>query len=88
MVGWSAIPYIALIRVEQAFWGRGLGRAALAYLEACLRERGQALLLSSSQADEPEPQAWRRAMGFEECGILAGINAGGVGKVFCRKRLR
>jgi len=45
------------------------------------------VLFSSSQANEPEPQAWHRHVGFEECGFIAGINEGGVGEVFFRKVL-
>lgn len=45
-------------------------------------------LYSSSQVDEGEPQAWHRHMGFVECGILAGVNEGGVGEVFYQKALR
>lgn len=45
------------------------------------------MLLSSSQADEFEPQTWHRHMGFVECGRLEGINEGGVDEVFFRKQL-
>ena len=34
------------------------------------------MLYRSSQVDEPDPQAWHRDVGFEECGIIAGINKG------------
>ena len=37
--------------------------------------------------NEAEPQAWHRAAGFRECGIIAGINEGGIGEVFFRKEL-
>lgn len=40
---------------------------------------------SSSSEDEAEPQAWRRHMGFVECGFIAGMNEGGVGEVFSVK---
>jgi hypothetical protein len=53
-----------------------------------LRGQGCPALYSSSQADEPEAQAWHRRVGFEECGLIAGINRGGVGEVFFRKQLR
>jgi GNAT superfamily N-acetyltransferase len=84
---WSIIPYIAMIRVREDQRRQGIGRAILAFLEGTLRARGHALLLSSSQANEPEPQAWHRHMGFIECGILAGINDDGVGEIFFRKAL-
>jgi ribosomal protein S18 acetylase RimI-like enzyme len=85
---WSALPYIAMIRVLEADRQQGIGRALLAFLESYLRAQGHTVLLSSSQVDEPPPQAWHRHMGFVECGILAGINPGGVGEVFFRKELK
>jgi ribosomal protein S18 acetylase RimI-like enzyme len=84
---WSKVPYVELIRVAPEYRRRGVGRALLTSVEGFLRERGHAALYSSSQADEAEPQAWHRRVGFEECGIIAGINEGGVGEVFFRKRL-
>jgi GNAT superfamily N-acetyltransferase len=84
---WSVIPYIGLIWVVEAHRQQGVGRAMLAYLESYLRDGGHTVLMSSSQVDEPPPQAWHRHMGFEECGILAGINDGGIGEVFFRKML-
>lgn len=83
---WSILPYLALIRVLPACRRRGVGTALLAFIGDVLRERGQVWLYSSSQVDEPEPQAWHRRMGFEECGLIAGIN-NGVGEVFFRLRL-
>ena len=83
---WSSVPYIALIYVLAEYQRRGVGRALLRFAEAFLSEQGHSALYSSSQADEPEPQAWHRHAGFEECGIIAGINKG-VGEVFFRKRL-
>ena len=84
---WSLVPYIALIWVLPEHRRKGVGRAILGYLEEFLREEGYRVLLSSSQANEPQPQAWHRHMGFEECGYLAGINEGGIGEVFFRKHL-
>jgi GNAT superfamily N-acetyltransferase len=66
---------------------QGIGKALLRYTEAVLRDKGHDVLYSSSQANEPEPQAWHRHMGFEECGVIAGINPGGVGEIFFRKRI-
>lgn len=84
---WSIVPYIALIQVLPEYRQQGVGKALLRFIETFLRDAGHEVLYSSSQADEPEPQAWHRHMGFEECGFIAGINDG-VGEVFFRKRLR
>jgi len=84
---WSMAPYIALIWVVKEQRHQGIGRAMLHYLENVLREQGHTALYSSSQANEPEPQAWHRHVGFEECGFVAGINEGGIGEVFFRNDL-
>ncbi len=83
---WSRIPFIALIRVLPAYRRQGVGKALLDLIGITLRQRGHTLLYSSSQLNEPEPQAWHRHVGFEECGIIAGMNDG-VGEVFFRKQL-
>ena len=84
---WSSVPYITLIRVLPEHRRQGIGRAMLHHIEGFLRDEGHDVLYSSSQVDEPPPQAWHRHVGFEECGIIACINAHGVGEVFFRKRL-
>ena len=84
---WSTVPYIGLIFVMEGYQSEGLGRKMLAFLEDHLQSHGHDVLMSSSQANEPEPQAWHRAVGFEECGIISGLNEGGIGEVFFRKRL-
>ena len=83
---WSIIPYIALITVEDGHRYHGVGKALLQFTLAYLARNGHTNLYSSSQADEPEPQAWHRHMGFEDCGIIAGINAG-VSEIFFRKKI-
>lgn len=82
---WSTLPYIEMIWVLRSHRHAGVGRRLLTRAEDGLARRGCATLFSSSQADEPEPQAWHRQMGFEECGWIAGVNEGGVGEVFFRK---
>ncbi len=83
---WSIVPYIALIRVLPEYRRQGVGKALLRFIETFLRDTGHEALYSSSQADEPEPQAWHRYMGFVECGFIGGINDG-IGEVFFRKSL-
>ena len=84
---WSKVPYIASIRVMPEYRRRGVGKALLTFVEEFLRAEGHTALYSSSQANEAEPQAWHRHARFEECGIIAGINEGGIGEVFFRKGL-
>ncbi len=84
---WGKIPFIGLILVRQGHREHGVGRALLPALERYLSEAGHSCLYSSSQADEPAPQSWHRRVGFIECGIIAGMNEGGVGEVFFRKNL-
>jgi len=84
---WSSLPFIDLIYIDDAYQKRGLSRVLLGYLEDHLMARGFDVLYSSSQLDEPEPQAWHRHMGFEECGVINGLNEGGIGEVFFRKIL-
>jgi len=85
---WSVVPYVALIWVLPEYRREGVGKALLSFTESFLRSKEHDTLYSSSQANEPEPQAWHRHMGFEECGIIAGINEGGIGEIFFRKNLR
>ena len=84
---WSNIPYIGLIFVIEAYRNEGVGRKMIAYLEDYLRSRGHDVLYSSSQVNEPEPQAWHRSVGFTECGMISGLNEGNIGEVFFRKSL-
>ncbi len=84
---WSLVPYIALIKIEEQHRKKGYSRKLLGFCEDFLRGKGHEVLYSSSQMDEPAPQAWHRHMGFEECGAINGINQGGVGEVFFRKKL-
>lgn len=84
---WSIVPYISLIQVLPEYRRQGVGKALLQFIETFLRDAGHEVLYSSSQTDEPEPQAWHRHVGFVECGFIAGINDG-VGEVFFRKNLR
>lgn len=84
---WSLVPYIAVVYVWEEDQRKGVGRALVEFTREFLLARGHSTLYSSSEAGEPEPQAWHRAIGFQECGFIAGINDGGVGEVFFRLEL-
>jgi GNAT superfamily N-acetyltransferase len=84
---WSMLPFISLVIIQAAYRKRGYSRDLLGFVEEFLKEKGHKVLFSSSQADEPLPQAWHRHMGFEECGVINGVNAGGVGELFFKKEL-
>ncbi len=83
---WSLVPYIALIKVLEKHRRKGIGRKLLEFAESFLRENNHQMIYSSSQADESSPEEWHRHIGFEECGIISGINEG-IGEIFFRKNL-
>jgi len=82
---WSRIPFVAQVRVLEGDRCRGVGRAMMEFVRARARAQGVGFVLSSSAADEAEPQAWHRAVGFEECGFVARLNHDAVGEVFFRQ---
>ena len=84
---WSLVPYIALIYIQKEHRKQGCSRVLLDFVIRRLQEQGHHWLYSSSQADEPEPQAWHRHMGFTECGVINGINEGEVGEIFFRRSI-
>lgn len=84
---WSTHPFIGLIHVLEPHRRRGAGKSLLRFVERTLKTAGHRRLFSSSQENEPEPQAWHRHMGFVDCGVLAGLNEDGAGEVFFRKDL-
>ena len=84
---WSCLPFIGLIWVIEDERRNGVGKALLAFVERAALEQDWHVVYSSTDANEPEPQAWHRHVGFEECGFIAGHNPGGIGEIFFRKRL-
>ncbi len=81
---WTTVPLISMIFISESDRGRGLSRAMLDFLVDHLRAMGHVALLSSSQTDEPGPQAWHRHMGFVENGIILNIADQGVGELVFR----
>jgi ribosomal protein S18 acetylase RimI-like enzyme len=84
---WTRIPYVGQITVAEELRGGGVGTRMLKFLEDHLRKNGHTLLLSSSQANEPRAQHWHRSRGFVACGMISGLNEGGIGEVFFLKHL-
>ena len=67
---WSKVPFVDLIFVEPEYRNRGAGRAMVDLLQAKARADGRSMIMSSSQSDEPEPQAWHRRVGFRDAGTV------------------
>jgi GNAT superfamily N-acetyltransferase len=84
---WARVPFIELLHVEPSYRRLGVAAAMLAALEEQLRAEGRALLFSSAQDDNPAALGWHLELGFEESGVIDGMNPGGVGEVFFRKAL-
>jgi ribosomal protein S18 acetylase RimI-like enzyme len=85
---WTKFPYIGLISVNEDYRRQGIGSALLTFLEDYLYTTGHVTLFSSSQVNEVEPQIWHRRMGFEECGIINGINERNIGELFFKKTIK
>ena len=84
---WTYLPYLALIKVHPHFQRQGLGTALLAFLENHLQSLGFSKLLSSSTANEFDPQTWHLKTGFKEAGFIFGINQNNIGEVFFIKEI-
>ena len=84
---WSAVPFVALVRVDESARRRGVGRALVEGLCDRARALGATFVLSSATGNEAEPQAWHQAVGFQPCRELQGINDPGVGEIVYLRRL-
>jgi GNAT superfamily N-acetyltransferase len=84
---WGSVPFIEQVQVDEAYRRQGVAAALLGHLETQLRAGGYRFLLGSIRDEESAGLAWLLELGFEECGVLEGLNAGGLGEVFFRKAL-
>ncbi len=84
---WTTVPFLGLIEIAEAHRKQGHSRIILTFLIAHLKAQGYVALLSSSQTDEPEPQAWHLYMGFTSNGIIENIADEGVGELVYRLML-
>lgn len=67
---WGKIPYMEIIRILPAHRRTGIGTALFLKWEKDMLGRGLHLLMTSSEADEIEPQIWHRRNGFTEAGSI------------------
>ncbi|WP_147918953.1 GNAT family N-acetyltransferase [Ruania zhangjianzhongii] len=81
---WATVPFLCQIEIAEAHRGKGHSRQMIGALADHLRAEGYVALLSSSQTDEPEPQAWHVHLGFTSNGIIENIEDEGIGEVVFR----
>ncbi|MDB6078215.1 MAG: GCN5-related N-acetyltransferase protein [Akkermansiaceae bacterium] len=84
---WGRFPYMDMIRVRPASRKNGFGTAMLKRWEEETRRQGHQLLMTSSQEDEPEPQAWHTRNGFSRSGQLTFGKQQAVPEIFFVKDL-
>jgi len=86
---WSAIPFIAQLRVAEVYRRQGVGQALLRAVEEKARERGSIAVLSSIALGSNRTAAlgWHTAMGFEGFGVVAGMFPGEQAEAFYVKVL-
>lgn len=75
---WSAVPFIAQLRVVETYRRQGVGQALLQAVEEKARERGCIAVLSSIAlgSDRTAALGWHEAMGFERLAMWTGCLRG------------
>lgn len=67
---WGRLPYMDMIRVLAEHRRSAVGTNLFLAWEAAMAAGGARLLMTSSELDEIEPQAWHRRNGFREAGRI------------------
>jgi GNAT superfamily N-acetyltransferase len=72
---WSVVPFIAQLRVLEAYRRHGVAKALLQAVEERATEHGSIAVLSSIAfgSDRTTALAWHQAMGFERFGAVDGL---------------
>ena len=86
---WSAVPFLAQLRVLEPYRRRGVGQALLRAVEERARSRGAIAVLSSIAlgSDRTAALGWHEAMGFERFGDVDGMFPGEQTEAFFVKIL-
>ncbi len=87
---WSAVPFIAQLRVLEPYRRQGVGQALLRAVEEGARARGSIAVLSSIAlgSDRTAALGWHEAMGFERFGDVDGMFPGEQTEAFFVKILK
>lgn len=67
---WGRVPFMDMIAISPGHRRCGIGSALFAHWEQMMRRQGAQLLMTSSVADEVEPQAWHHRNGFAPAGSI------------------
>ena len=67
---WDEVPFCTLLMVDEAFRGRGLGRALMARWEADMGAAGHGMVMTSTQVDETAQHFYRK-LGYRDAGGFA-----------------
>jgi GNAT superfamily N-acetyltransferase len=72
---WSAVPFIAQVRVLEKYRRQGVGRALLRAVEELAVAHGSIAVLSSIalRSDRAAALGWHESMGFERFGHVEGM---------------
>lgn len=84
---WTTVPFIGLIEIKEEHRKKGYSILLLDFLKEHLRQQGFVALLSSSQTNEPTPQAWHSHVGFKSNGIIENIADDDIGEIVYRLEL-
>lgn len=86
---WSSVPFIAQLRVLEAYRRQGVGQVLLRAVEERARQRGSIAVLSSIAlgSDRTAALRWHAAMGFEGFGVVDGMFPGEQTEAFYVKIL-
>lgn len=85
---WGKVPYMDMIRVLAEHRNQGTGTALFKFWEMEMRRVNRKLLMTSSQENEPEPQAWHVRNGFFKSGRMTFGRLQTIPEVFFVKELQ